>query len=330
MNEMVTKMLGEKKTVEVFKKIDRVEITTDNINLSFAGGHKKYTPVNSKADASIDYNGAAQATGTLYAYFPSKYPREVSVSLNGASYGTFFGNETNRILNLGTFDQGEEFRVKLTLKSDDLYLKSGEDYFYYLDEEVYRDVMTRLAQGNLQITSYTERHFEGTVTTTEETGTVFTTIAYDEGWHVTVDGQPVEIYKTLDALIAFDIPDNTPGEHTIIIDYMPDSFVYGCIITGVGILCLVLILIFDKKLRRLLVRVFPADTNPSGIIQESISSDNGNETPSQTEGEEAKDTDIPRPAIIPDEEVTAERIVSPPDPIDNCENNSPPSPENKE
>ena len=330
MNEMVTKMLGDKKTVEVFKKIDRVEITTDNINLSFAGGHKKYTPVNSKADASIDYNGAAQATGTLYAYFPSKYPREVSVSLNGASYGTFFGNETNRILNLGTFDQGEEFRVKLTLKSDDLYLKSGEDYFYYLDEEVYRDVMTRLAQGNLQITSYTERHFEGTVTTTEETGTVFTTIAYDEGWHVTVDGQPVEIYKTLDALIAFDIPDNTPGEHTIIIDYMPDSFVYGCIITGVGILCLVLILIFDKKLRRLLVRVFPADTNPSGIIQESISSDNGNETPSQTEGEEAKDTDIPRPAIIPDEEVTAERIVSPPDPIDNCENNSPPSPENKE
>lgn len=300
MNAMVTKMLGEEKTIEVFKKVNRVEITTDNINLSFAGGHKKYSPVNAKADASLEYTGKTQASGILYVYFPSKYPREVSVSLNGSSYGTYFGNETNRILNLGNFEAGEDFRVKLTLKSNDLYLKSGEEYFYYLDTEVYEEVMNRLTQGNLQISSYTERHFEGTVNTTENTGTVFTTIAYDEGWHVTVDGQPVEIYKTLDALIAFDIPDNTPGEHTIVMDYLPDSFVKGCIISLCGLLCLILVVIFDKKLRALLVRIFPADRGEDLTPEPDFDAAEQGELP---EPPNAPTVERVRPAVIPDAEV---------------------------
>ncbi|MBQ7012179.1 MAG: YfhO family protein [Clostridia bacterium] len=268
MNAMVTAMLGAEKEIQLFKKVKDVDISTNNINLSFAGGHKKYAPVNSQVDASLDYTVTPAVDGIVYCYFASKYPREVKMSVNGSSYGTYYGNETQRIVSLGERTANKDFDVKLTLTKSDLYIMSGEDFFWYLDSEVYNEVMPKLVEGNMNIEKYTERYFEGTVTTKDDFSTVFTSLPYDEGWQVFVDGERVEIFKSLDALIAFDVKGEA-GEHKIVLKYSPNAFTYGLIITLAGIAVLVLIAVFDKKLRLFFTKLFPNDRYPAGNREEA-------------------------------------------------------------
>jgi len=328
MNAMVTAMLGEEEEIKLFKSIRDVKITTDNINLSFAGGHKKYTPVNSQTDASLQYEFEAESNGIVYCYFTSKYPREVNVFLNGSSYGTYYGNETNRILSLGQRRIDENIRVKLTLTKDDLYIMSGEEFFWYLDEEVYADVMTRLTAGNMAIEKYTERYFKGTVNTTADKSTVFTSLPYDEGWKVYVDGERVEIFKSLDALIAFDIPNAEAGEHEIVMKYSPAAFTFGVAITVLGSIALLIAVIFKKQIRQLFADLFPDDKYPNGYAEIDTEKDSEQADVSANSTDAVSlnaNTDLPNDAqnstpIIPDSEVIGAANTT--DNDDNRETNS--------
>ncbi|MBQ5808642.1 MAG: YfhO family protein [Clostridia bacterium] len=319
MNAMVTAMLGSDEEIQLFKKIKGVKVTTDNINLSFAGGHKKYAPLNSGSSASIEYAVTPAVDGIIYCYFASNYPREAKLTVNGTSYGTYFGNETQRIVALGNRETAKTINVRLTLTQSDLYIMNGEtDFFWYLDEAVYEEVMAKLVQGNMQIEEYTESYFKGTVTTSEEFTTVYTSIPYDEGWKVYVDGEQVEIFKSLDALIAFDI-DGEYGEHEVILKYAPDAVRNGILITLAGILLLVLIAVFDKHIRRFFTALFPKDKYPNGVCElseseeapealeaEKTETDEGN-APSDAEPTENTEKTEEKPYIIPDDEVTGNK-----------------------
>lgn len=247
MNALVTAMLGSDEKIELFVPVKIADTAYDNINMSYTTGHRKYSPLNSNSAASIIWTLDAVGSNQIFCYFPSDYTREVTLKLNGASYGDYFANESYRIVSLGSFSDGDDVKLTMTLKGDDLYLMSGESYFYYLDEELFAEIMPRLAECGFSIESYTEDHFVGTITGTAERRTVFTSIPYDKGWIVKVDGVAVETYEILDALIAFDIE---PGEHTLELTYRPDALVYGIVITAVSSLLLLLIMIFGPALRR--------------------------------------------------------------------------------
>ena len=260
MNAIVTAMLGSETEIRIFKKLAEPSISYDNLNATFVSLHKKYAPINSKDSAALELGTTAETDGTVYCYFPSLYPREVDLTLNGQSYGTYYGNETCRIVNLGSFSAGDEINVKMKLKKDDLYIMSGQSYFWYIDTAVFEEVMAKLAESCYQIEEYTETHFYGKITAGEDQTMVFTSIPYDEGWNVYLDGEQVEVYETLDALLAFDV---TPGEHTLELRYLSRAIVWGRVFTAIGLAAFLLIVIFDKKLRILIARVFPPDDTPT-------------------------------------------------------------------
>ena len=139
-------------------------------------------------------------------------------------------------------------RVTVTIKQDNLYVFEDKTFFYAIDMDAVADAFSQLAAGNYIIDSdYSEDHFTGTITTTAEASVVQTTIPYDEGWTVLVDGEPVEIYKTLDALIAFD---TTPGTHTLELKYEPKAFTYGMICTIVSTVIFIALCILEPIWRR--------------------------------------------------------------------------------
>ena len=89
--------------------------------------------------------------------------------------------------------------------------------------------MERLSAEQYRIEEYTESHFEGTITTSDAGETVLTTIPYDEGWQVYVDGEKVEITKAVNALVAFDI--ESAGTHTLELVYSPKIVNLGALIS---------------------------------------------------------------------------------------------------
>ena len=74
-------------------------------------------------------------------------------------------------------------------------------------------------------------------------GVCTVSLPYDEGFTVKVDGKKVEIKKVMDFMLGFDVE---KGKHEIVITYMPRGFILGAILSGVGVLLLILMYINDK------------------------------------------------------------------------------------
>ena len=94
-----------------------------------------------------------------------------------------------------------------------------------------------------------------------------TTMTYDEGWKVFVDGNQIETYCVLDALIAFNIEGE--GEHTLEMRYMPDIYVFGMKISIVGISVFVVICVLDIVLKKLkITKANPKNKNIYWVLED--------------------------------------------------------------
>lgn len=255
MNSMINALLGTSSEYDVFVGINSSISKENVISTEKVQGHTLYEPtgdgVANSAGMNFTFTVPSNLTEetTIYAYFPSEYPRESTLLLNGEEFSGFFSNDSSCIIDVGNFAPGEQVSVTLQLRpSPEFYLKENEFYFYYVDETAYASAFEALAQSTFNITEFTERSFAGTVNVTADRNTFFTTIPYDEGWKVTVDGKPVEFKEALGSLIAFEI--DGAGEHTVTLEYMPSCFVNGVIITVIGSLILLAFMIVSSLILR--------------------------------------------------------------------------------
>ena len=116
-----------------------------------------------------------------------------------------------------------------------------------MDMAVFEDVMPRLGQNQFKIEDYTEHSFKGTYTASRADELVLTTIAYDNGWEVWVDGERVEITKALGALIAFRVGGDAGETHDIRIVYNPKAINIGLIISVISICVFILLIVLDRR-----------------------------------------------------------------------------------
>ncbi|MBE6652726.1 MAG: hypothetical protein E7610_04840 [Ruminococcaceae bacterium] len=257
LNAMITTMLGENQTVEVFKPAKQngnPELT--NINSSTADGHLSYKVDDKSEAATLVYHYEVPADTELYFYYPTRYLREVTLEAKNRSNttfdkrGNFGGSDTNRIVSLGESSTGELY-LKVIIENDynNLYVIKKNSYVYYIDMEVFADAMERLAKTQYQIDSTsTDSHLTGTVTTTADKQLMFTSIAYDEGWNIYVDGEQVELYEANNSLISFYV--EGAGEHTVEMRYMPSTVALGLTVSITCLAIFVLILMLYPLIKR--------------------------------------------------------------------------------
>ena len=92
----------------------------------------------------------------------------------------------------------------------------------------------------LTLSKISDTNLVGNVHSVEST-TLFTSIPYDEGWNVYVDGKKVEKIKLLDAFIGLKLE---KGQHRIEFKYQTVGFIEGAIISGASIAILILMYLF--------------------------------------------------------------------------------------
>ncbi len=247
MNAMITAMLGEEKTVEVWHYVKAEDIDYQNCDISFVTGHKKYSPEPGKQDARIAMRiKGGGLENDIYIFVPTDYPRECSIYVGGSKEGNILGNDTDCIQKIGAFEEGEDVYVSLKLEKEELYIANSSKYFYYLDTELYKQIMPRLRQAMMDITEFSDTRLYGTIDIPSGSGltTLYTTIPYDEGWQVYIDGERAETFKTSgDALLAAGI---TEGSHTIELLYRQKPLMIGTVLCAVGLVLLVGVMMFDK------------------------------------------------------------------------------------
>ncbi len=304
MNALVTAMLGEDELIEVFVPIVAEDNgTVVNGNTGYIASHHKYTPSSESQKCSVNYKFQNPNTQELFFYLPSDYQREVKLRVNSKDMGTFFGNDTYRIISFGTQNEGE-INLNIELQADVLYVEDGKNMLYYLDRDAFENVMERLGQTQIVVDdSSKDTHITGTLSVSEARQKILLTIPYDEGWIVKVDGEKVEIEEALDSMISFDV---RKGEHEIELIYKPKAFTFGLAVTIVSIIIFFALFFFEKYLMALIfknnepIEELPAesecdsekDTDSEEDTPQDESSDTNFETePESINEEESKKTE---------------------------------------
>ena len=247
LNDTVSTMLGDNFDKDVFFPVEKSTIdkkVSSSCTETANGSTFIYSPSVEGSDNSVSYSFIAPQSAEYYFYPPCKGSGEVNLYVNDNQIGKLLGSNTKYIASLGYFEEGEEVNVKLSLIENDVTLYSYYDYIWYLDQDNFHEAFSLLGKNaQFNVTEYTDNNLIGTVITTNGTETIQTTIPYDEGWSVYVDGKKVEIFKTFDALMAFNIEGE--GEHSLEFKYEPSIYKVGAIISIIGISVFIILCILD-------------------------------------------------------------------------------------
>ncbi len=245
LNAMIASMNGTvAKDLQCFYPVAyNTDTSNCNRNNGFVGMYG-ISPYYEGGSCKISFDLTVETTDPLYFFAPiyEGYRREgtIAVTRNGQEYfidtREFYTENSDRIISLGSFEVGDVLCITITPTQAEMFFSSTEKFIYALDEDVFADAMTSLQASQMQITDYTDTRLTGTIFVPQGRNMLYTSIPYDENWHVYIDGQEVEVYKTAEALLAADITD---GEHTIELKYIAKEFYAGLAISFVGLASLV-------------------------------------------------------------------------------------------
>lgn len=146
------------------------------------------------------------------------------------------------IMDLGYHKKGEEITVSLNCSNVDASASSFEIYAYTVNEDVFTSAYDMLNSGRLNVTDYNSTTINGEMTAGYD-GYLYTSIPYDDGWSVYIDGQKQKTFELGNAMLATTVK---RGEHKVTFKYSPKGLKYG-LVTSVATWCSVIAYFIIKK-----------------------------------------------------------------------------------
>ncbi|MBQ7999588.1 MAG: YfhO family protein [Ruminococcus sp.] len=123
---------------------------------------------------------------------------------------------------------------------------SVRTYCYALNKDVFEQGLEILGASTMEATKATDTVLEGTVDANRD-GLLYTSIPYEKGWSVQVDGEDAEVVAVGNGVCAVML---TEGEHTVKFSYVPDGFKLGMVAFIVSIIIFAaMCLLTSKSLR---------------------------------------------------------------------------------
>lgn len=145
------------------------------------------------------------------------------------------------IVDLGFLDEAREVFVNIESNS----ACSGNIFVVTLDENMFRQAVNDLKKNQLEIKTFKDSNIKASMNASTS-GVVFTSIPYDEGWNIKLDGSKIDKLSIDNGFLAFNIPE---GEHNIEIKFVPRALLSGSIISILSV-SLVLTMYFLKARNR--------------------------------------------------------------------------------
>lgn len=200
-----------------------------------------------KSDSSSNYGTETVSLsptidGNLYLYVKSSDLKTITVNSEKVSDITQ-SMEYAYILDLGYHNKGDEVLVSLDASTMESESTSFDFYCYTADDTVVKNMYNSLAGNSLDVESYSDTTIKGTVKA-KENCYLYSSIPYDDGWSVYVDGKKAETFEIGGTLLAIEL---TPGQHKIEYKYFPVGFLYGIIISSVTVFGLCVFYIYNKS-----------------------------------------------------------------------------------
>lgn len=192
-------------------------------------------------DGSISFELESESPLPLYAYFSQNdgirnglSPRLVSGAKGAPGWLATDILSCPRIFIVEINEEGQ-LQAEILINQNtvqDYYFNSF--YFYYYLEDQLQEAYQILSEHQMEITGMRGDTIEAVVSVDEDMPVLFTSIPYDRGWKVSVDGEWVEPFSVLEG--AFLAVELTPGEHELVFTYDSMMDRIGRTLSVIGIL----------------------------------------------------------------------------------------------
>lgn len=195
----------------------------------------KYTRINQEEEAYIEYDITITDDGNLYFYLTAPYQQGCDVYVDGNFRQDYFTDYRWDITGIGSYKKGDTATLRLVLKDNELRL-----YDSYIYEENPDDIASwyaKASQSRVSLYKQSSSKLSGNVDALKD-GMMVLSIPYEKGWRILIDGKDAAIKRYKDALMAVDIK---KGEHTIEMEYVPDGFYLGLIVSLISLAVLVIL-----------------------------------------------------------------------------------------
>ena len=250
-NRLLSSMVNTKKVIN--KSLNVKEIISENLISTINNGEVCYERMDKQKASSITFIVEAEDNNPVYMFLKSNAyesgtvsSNQVRVSINGVRKFTAFDSRNYNVEYIGAFNKGEDIIIEINLNSNKLYLKELQIYSCDVDE--FEEVYNNLKENIISDTDYRDGYVKGKISVTEDKTLIYTSIPYDEGWTVKIDGKKVEYVKILDGLIGVDVDTEefSQGEHVIELKYKVPGLMEGIIISFLALVSWMAYWVFMK------------------------------------------------------------------------------------
>ena len=243
---------------EFFTPVEVVKSDSENmVTVSTTDGHIKYSPADeSNKECHIDYVVRMNRDSDLYMYLPTKYERSCNIwyqleeDYTDGEYkmeyvGQFFTGDNYSIMKIGRFIEGQDIRVRITVANDENEAYWRDKLFYTFDYEGFSKACDKLKESSFEVTEFEDTALTGSVKAQFDGQKLFTTIPFEEGWSIEVNGKAVTPEKCVDdSLIAIPLD---KGENVVKMRFSPSYWRLSQVITIFGVLVLLVIMAAEYK-----------------------------------------------------------------------------------
>lgn len=194
-------------------------------------------------DASLAINLTSKSDGHVYIYLYSRNLDDVTIS--SPIINTTMEVKDGYILDLGYHKSNDNIRIDLPIKDESTY--ANVDFIAFtINVDKFVEGYNKLKSGQIEYTKFNDTEIEGTFIA-ENNEILFTSIPYDKGWNVYIDGKEISddnLIKISDALLGIKV---SSGEHKISFEYSIPGLKLATIISVLFIILLIVICIFKHK-----------------------------------------------------------------------------------
>ena len=232
-NKFIELTTGIKDTIEK-NIITKQEVINQNDSLTLV----KYT-FNTKDRTNYFYNNNSNIEFFIIddvLYYENNLYETINYTFPELYYYTSENYSEKKLINFKEYDEEIEIYIGYS------YYNNDEIELYHLNESKFIEAYNTLKNNEATITDFKESKIEATISL-EKDKTIYTSIPYDKGWKVYIDGKKVNTFKTANALLAFD---SINGKHNITIKYFPNNMLFGIVISSIS-LSTIIILKTKKK-----------------------------------------------------------------------------------
>ncbi len=236
--------------VNVFEAMDLSSVAYNNVVPfdSLESTFFNYSLEDSGSSGSITFGVDTSESSHIYVYIKSSSITDIDV----ATENTVLSQDISKPYILDVGDCAADENVSITLSvPNDKSSGSFDIYVYRINNEKFINGYNELSKGGLNITEFDDTYISGTFTA-ESSQILYTSIPYDTGWTVILDGKALdssELLKIGDSLLGVKVSE---GEHTVEFKFTSNGLYLGIGITVIFVAVFILLLINRESIEKFL------------------------------------------------------------------------------